>query len=141
MSAQVLEGRALAKEIRAALARRVTDFAAANGRYPCLAAIVVTQVVNVFLCRSGRDSALAFGFFSNPLILWGVATEIALILLIVYTPWGNAVFGTAPLAADVWLFVLPFAAVMFAAEEMRKRVVRRRSNAIGADHGATRVRM
>jgi magnesium-transporting ATPase (P-type) len=96
----------------------------------CLSAIVVTQVANVFLCRSSRDSALAFGFFSNRLILWGVAIELALILLIVYTPWGNAVFGTAPLAADVWLFTLPFAAVMFGAEELRKWFARRQKDCI-----------
>jgi len=32
----------------------------------CLAAIVVMQVVNVFLCRHPRKSSLSFGLFSNP---------------------------------------------------------------------------
>jgi magnesium-transporting ATPase (P-type) len=91
----------------------------------CLMAIVVSQVVNVFLCRHPRRSAFAFGLGSNPLILWGVAAELALLLAIVYTPAGNAVFGTAPLAASAWLFVLPFALGMLALEEARKAVVRR----------------
>ena len=38
--------------------------------------------------------------------------EIELILFVVYTPWGNALFGTAPVEASVWLFVLPFAIAM-----------------------------
>jgi len=91
----------------------------------CLAAIVVMQMVNVFLCRDPRQSALAFGLFSNPLLLWGIAVELALLLALVYTPWGNAVFGTAPIGADVWLFMLPFAASMLVAEEARKVVARR----------------
>jgi len=88
-------------------------------------AIVVSQMVNVFLCRHPRRSAFAFGVASNPLILWGVAAELLLLLAIVYTPTGNALFGTAPLAASAWLFVLPFALGMLALEEVRKAVVRR----------------
>ncbi|MBI3596425.1 MAG: cation-transporting P-type ATPase, partial [Nitrospirae bacterium] len=75
----------------------------------CLSAIIVMQVVNVFLCRSDRESVFSFGWLSNPFILWGIAAETGLILLIDYTPWGNLVFGTAPIAKEVWLFVIPFA--------------------------------
>ena len=95
----------------------------------CLSAIVVSQVVNVFLCRHPRDSAFTFRLFSNPLILWGVAAEIALILAIVYTPWGNLAFGTAPIGSEVWLFAALFAVVMLALEELRKAVARHLSRA------------
>jgi magnesium-transporting ATPase (P-type) len=91
----------------------------------CLAAIVVTQVVNVFLCRHDRRSAFGFTAASNPLLLWGIAMEIALILAIVYTPAGQALFGTAPLPAEVWLFLLPLAAPMLVLEEARKALTRR----------------
>jgi sodium/potassium-transporting ATPase subunit alpha len=91
----------------------------------CLAAIVVAQVVNVFLCRSERDTVFGENPFSNRMILWGVASEIILILVIVYTPIGHAVFGTAPLPFPVWLFMLPFALLMLLAEELRKLIVRR----------------
>jgi calcium-translocating P-type ATPase len=91
----------------------------------CLSAIVVAQVVNVFLCRHPRRSAFSFGIAANPLILWGIGAELALLLAIVYTPAGNALFGTAPLPPAVWLFVLPFALGMLALEEVRKAVVRR----------------
>ncbi len=91
----------------------------------CLSAIIVMQVVNVFLCRSDRDSVLSRGFFNNKLILWGIAAEIALILLIDYTSWGNQVFGTAPISIDVWLFVVPFALGMLVLEELRKWAARK----------------
>jgi magnesium-transporting ATPase (P-type) len=101
----------------------------------CLAAIVVMQIVNVFLCRHSRESVFARPRFGNPLILWGIAAEIALILAIVYTPWGNAVFGTAPIGADVWVFMLPFAAAMLALEEGRKALARRDAAAPGRGAG------
>ena len=95
----------------------------------CLAAIVVGQVVNVFLCRHASESALAFRFRSNPLLLWGIVIELALILVIAYTPWGNVIFGTAPIGAEAWLFMLPFAAAMLVLEEGRKALMRRRAAA------------
>jgi calcium-translocating P-type ATPase len=90
----------------------------------CLAAIVVTQVVNVFLCRDPLRSAFSPGLASNPFILWGIAFELALLAAIVYTPWGQALFGTAALPLEVWLYVLPFAAAMLALEEGRKLLKR-----------------
>jgi magnesium-transporting ATPase (P-type) len=91
----------------------------------CLSAIVIMQVANVFICRSDRRSIFSTGLFSNRLILGGIALEIVLIALIDYTPWGNAIFGTAPIPADVWLFILPFAVAMIALEELRKFVANR----------------
>jgi magnesium-transporting ATPase (P-type) len=90
----------------------------------CLSAIIVMQVVNVFLCRSDWGSAFAFGLRSNPLLLWGIALELLLILAIDYTPWGNVLFGTAPIPAGVWLFAVPFALGMLVLEEGRKGLVR-----------------
>ena len=90
-----------------------------------LSAIIVMQVMNVFLCRSGRESLFRLGLFDNRLILAGIGAEIALILAIDYTPWGNLVFGTAPIGLDVWLFVIPFAFAMLALEEARKWAARR----------------
>ncbi len=90
----------------------------------CLAAIIVTQVVNVFLCRDPRASLFTIGLGGNRLILLGIAVELALVLGIVYTPWGQAVFGTAALPFEVWLFMLPFAGAMFLLEEARKLLAR-----------------
>jgi calcium-translocating P-type ATPase len=90
----------------------------------CFAAIVLTQVVNVFLCRDPLRPAWSQGLASNPLILWGIAFELALLGAIVTTPWGQALFGTAPLTPETWLFILPFMAAMLVLEEGRKLLVR-----------------
>ncbi len=91
----------------------------------CLSAIIVTQIVNVFMCRSATRSVVSTGVLGNPLIIGGVIVEIALIALIDYTPWGNLILATAPIGRPVWLFVLPFAAAMLALEELRKWFARR----------------
>jgi magnesium-transporting ATPase (P-type) len=91
----------------------------------CLSAVIVMQIVNVFLCRSATRSAWSIGLLGNPLIAWGVLLEVALILAIDYTAWGNAIFGTAPISGRVWLFVLPFAVAFAGLEEVRKWLVRR----------------
>jgi sodium/potassium-transporting ATPase subunit alpha len=91
----------------------------------CLTAIVVTQMVNVYLCRSDRQSVLARPWLDNRLIVAGLGVELGLILLIDYTAVGNALFGAAPIAASVWLLVAPCALAMLALEEGRKAVVRR----------------
>lgn len=86
----------------------------------CLSAVVVMQIANLFICRSATESIFTYGLSGNRLLLWGIATEVALILLIVYTPLGNRIFGTSPINARVWLYVVPFALAMIALEEMRK---------------------
>jgi calcium-translocating P-type ATPase len=91
----------------------------------CLAAIIAMQVVNVLLCRHPARSVFTRGHRYNRLIAWGIVFELSLLLLIAYTPWGNALFGTAPLATDAWLFILPFGIGMLLLEELRKAVVRR----------------
>ncbi|MCX7168854.1 MAG: cation-translocating P-type ATPase C-terminal domain-containing protein, partial [Proteobacteria bacterium] len=91
----------------------------------CLTTIVVMQMMNVFLCRHPSKSTLSFGLFSNPYLLLCLAAELGVILLIVYTPAGNWLFGTAPISSTVWLLALAGAALMLALEEVRKVWVRR----------------
>jgi sodium/potassium-transporting ATPase subunit alpha len=90
----------------------------------CLSAIVVLQIVNVFLCRSASRSIFSVGILGNRLIWGGVLLEMVLVLLIDYTRLGNFIFGTAPIGMQVWLFVLPFAVALLVAEELRKVFVR-----------------
>jgi sodium/potassium-transporting ATPase subunit alpha len=87
-----------------------------------LAGIVLAQVANVFACRSDRLSVTKLGWFSNPLILWGIAIELAILVVITYTPAGNSIFGTRPL--PLWVFepLALGALVLLLSEEGRKIV-------------------
>ena len=102
-----------------------TDLCYLTATTATLSAIVVMQVVNVFLCRSPRDSLLPTGILGNRFILIGLGMAILLILAIDYTPFGNRIFGTAPIAWELWLFMLPFAAGLLVLEEARKWALRR----------------
>jgi len=90
-----------------------------------LAAIILMQVANVFICRDPRRSAFSSNPFANRLLLVGVASELLLLAALVYSPPGHLMFGTAPFAPAVWLFILPFPLAMLALEELRKALARR----------------
>ena len=91
----------------------------------CLVGIVLAQVVNLFVCRDPLLPPWRFPIVENPLLLAALAVEIGLLLSIVYTPIGNRLFGTAPLALEVWLYAAPYAMLLGVVEETRKWIVRR----------------
>ncbi len=90
-----------------------------------LTGIVASQIGNVFACRTERESVFRAGFFGNKLVLWGVATEIAIILLLMYTPLMQKVFGLSPLAFRDWAFLLLFPPFLLLMDEARKQLMRR----------------
>ncbi len=90
-----------------------------------LTAIVVTQIVNVYICRSAVRSVFRMPLFDNPVILAGIALEVALVLAFDYSAFGNRLLDTEPVPLVLWLFLLPFAVAMLLAEEARKWLTRR----------------
>jgi sodium/potassium-transporting ATPase subunit alpha len=91
----------------------------------CLAGIVLAQMVNVFMCRHPRESALRFPLAANPLLLFGIAVEFGLLVLIVFTAPGNHIFATQPFDPVVWAAITFLALGFGALEEVRKFLVRR----------------
>ena len=92
----------------------------------CLIGIVLAQVANVFVCRHPQLPAWHFPLLANRWLLFGVGIEIALLAAIVFTPLGNAIFGTAPVDALVWWMAAALALLLFVCEETRKFLVRHR---------------
>jgi magnesium-transporting ATPase (P-type) len=90
-----------------------------------LAAIVACQDGNVFACRSERVSIFKLGFFSNPLIWLGIASEWMLLLAIIYLSPLRKIFSTAPLAPWQWLLLLGCLPLLLVAEEIRKQLAPR----------------
>ena len=90
-----------------------------------LAGIVSAQVADVFACRSARLPIFSLDWFTNPLILGGIAVELTLLVIITYTPVGNNVFGTNLL--PLWIFgpLTVGAFVCLLAEEARKLIASR----------------
>jgi magnesium-transporting ATPase (P-type) len=96
-----------------------------------LAAVVATQVGNLFAQRTARASAFRAGFFSNRLIWAGIAAEVALLLLIAYVPFLQTAFGTAPVPPGGWLFLLACVPLLLLADEARKALLRVRDRSKG----------
>ncbi|MCL6620623.1 MAG: cation-transporting P-type ATPase [Syntrophobacterales bacterium] len=91
--------------------------------------IVLMQVANVLACRSSLESLRSIGLFSNRLLWAGIVLELLLAAFLIYHPWGQEIFDTAPLPGWVWLTLVPFAALILLLEEGRK--FRRRRAAAG----------
>jgi len=64
-------------------------------------------------------------------VLAGIATEVLLAAFIIYTPLGNSLFASAPIGADVWLLLIPFAMLLLVTDETRKYFVRRTAGSAG----------
>lgn len=94
----------------------------------CLTGIVVTQIANVFACRSLKNSFFKIRFFSNPFIFFGIVFELLLQVFFVYHPWGNQIFRTYPIPASIWLALAPFAVFLLMADELRKKLDKGRSD-------------
>ncbi|MBI5193056.1 MAG: cation-transporting P-type ATPase [Nitrospirae bacterium] len=90
----------------------------------CLTGIIMTQIANVLVCRSRINSVFSLSLKSNKLILYGILTEVILLLFIVYTNGGNVITGTSPLPIYAWLFFIPFSLFLLGMEELRKFIVR-----------------
>jgi Ca2+-transporting ATPase len=86
--------------------------------------VVATQVGAVFACRTDRTSIFEIGFFSNRLVLVGIAVELILLMTLVYAPFMQAVFNTAPLGPLEWAYVLAWTPVILLADEGRKAGLR-----------------
>jgi len=89
-----------------------------------LASIVACQVGNAFACRSGRQSIWHLGFWTNRLLLGGIAVELALLVFLIYLPPLRTVFSLAPLAPMHWVLLLTFGPVLLLLEEGRKALTR-----------------
>lgn len=87
--------------------------------------IVITQMFNVFACRTTRASVFSKGFLSNKWILFGIATEILLISLIALSPYVQKIFGTTSFPLKYVAFMIGFGIILLFAEESRKLVYRR----------------
>jgi calcium-translocating P-type ATPase len=88
--------------------------------------IVACQIGVALAARTERASLRSVGFFTNRLLLWGIASEVAFAALLVYAPPLQGAFGTARLGIVDVAFLLPFPLIVWGADELRRAHVRRR---------------
>ena len=90
----------------------------------CFMTIVATQIGNGFACRTERESIFKVGFTTNRFYLWGILTEIVLVLIFFYVPPLPNFFGFEPVSWGSWLFALACVPACLVADEIRKAIMR-----------------
>ena len=91
-----------------------------------LAAVVTSQIGNLFAQRSERVSVLRLPLFNNRMLWIGIASELALVLAIVYVPFFQQFVGTAAFPPECWFFLFAWAPVVILVDEARKLWMRRK---------------
>jgi magnesium-transporting ATPase (P-type) len=90
------------------------------------AGIVACQVGTAFAVRTERASLWQVGVFSNPLLLWGIAFELAFTAALIYLPPLQALFGTRPLGLTELALLATFPIIVWGVDEIWRAVERRR---------------
>jgi magnesium-transporting ATPase (P-type) len=92
------------------------------------AGIVACQVGTAFGSRAERASLREVGLATNPLLLWGIAFEIAFTALLVYAPPLQSAFHTAALGPAELLLLVPLPFAVWGVDEAFRAWRRRRSD-------------
>lgn len=96
-----------------------------------LAVVVTTQIGNLFAQRTEKTSIFKFPLFNNKMIWIGIASELVLILLIVYTPFMNKFIGTGPFPPIYWVFLAAWIPSLIVVDEIAKYFKRRKEKKSG----------
>ena len=92
------------------------------------AGIVACQIGTAFAARTEHASLRAIGMWSNPLLLWGIAFELAFTGAVIYAPWLQEVFGTTTLGATQLALLLPFPVIVWGVDELVRAIRRGRQS-------------
>lgn len=106
----------LASEGTAAYARATTMM---------LAGVVFSQIGMVLNNRTDVESVFKRGLFTNRYINIGILVEIVILAAVIYVPFLNGVFNTAPIGLAEWGYLLCIPFAVFGVEELRKLFVRK----------------
>jgi magnesium-transporting ATPase (P-type) len=89
------------------------------------AGITACQVGTAFASRTNRASLREIGVFSNPLLLWGIAFELAFAAALIYLPPVQTIFHTAALGLPELALLACFPVIVWGSDELRRAWCRR----------------
>ena len=91
-----------------------------------LTTLAVFQWFNAWNCRSENKSIFSMNWFSNKYLVGATSVVIALQIAAIYAPVMQKILRTVPLELSEWFLIIPIAASIVAAEELRKLFYRRK---------------
>jgi Ca2+-transporting ATPase len=95
----------------------------AEARSLVFASVILFELAIVFSCRSQNRTLFQIGVFSNKHLVVAVLSQIALLLVIVYTPSAAALFEVVPISAKDWPLVIAVGLSGFILAEAAKTVL------------------
>lgn len=85
----------------------------------------ISELFRAYTARSEFYPLLKIGFFKNKLMNWAVLGSLVLIILVIYVPFLQPIFNTAPLGLEQWLEILPLVLIPSVAAELTKSIIRK----------------
>jgi len=85
----------------------------------------ISELFRAYTARSEFYPLSKIGIFKNKLMNWAVLGSLVLILLVVYVPFLQPIFNTAPMRIGHWLEVLPLVLIPSIAAELTKGFLRK----------------
>ncbi|OHV32284.1 cation-translocating P-type ATPase [Pseudofrankia sp. EUN1h] len=90
-------------------------------------AIVACQIGTALAARTEHAALREVGLFSNRLLLYGIAFEIAFAAAVVYLPFLHPVLDTVAVSPSNLIFLLPMPIIVWGADELWRAARRRRA--------------
>ena len=101
--------------------------------------IVVCQIGTAFAARTERAALRSVGVFTNRLLLWGVAFELAVAAAVVTLPPLQGEFSTALPDPAALVLLIPYPFVVWGADEVHRYLLRRADRPLAPAAGSGSV--
>ncbi len=106
-------------------------YAAKTGQDPVMMAqtmafvtLVLSELFRAYTARSERYPLLKLGIFTNKWMQYAIGFSVILLLLVVFVPFFQPIFGTVPLDDwEEWLLILPLVLIPSIVAELQKMLV------------------
>jgi len=85
----------------------------------------ISELFRAYTARSEFYPLLKIGVFKNKLLNWAVLGSLVLIFIVIYVPFLQPIFNTAPLGLEQWLEILPLVLIPSVAAELTKVYIRK----------------
>lgn len=94
--------------------------------------LAFSELLRAYSARSEYYSVFKLGFFSNKWMQYAVVVSAVLLLVVVYVPFLQPIFDTAPLTLIEWAEILPLVILPFIAGEVTKLFISKPTTPTGA---------
>jgi Ca2+-transporting ATPase len=91
------------------------------------ATLIMSELLRAYTARSERYPVWRIGIFGNPWMQVAVGVSTLLLIVVIYVPFFQGIFGTTPLPLRDWVVMLPFILMASIAAELTKAFMRWRA--------------